>query len=117
DFDHINIYIDGKTYKTDKPTFKIDNLKPDSNYTAKFKTVDTRGNESDGKTINFRTDPKPELSEVKNIEANSKQERVDLSWDNPKEEFDKAKIYRKKIVDKTAFNWNPIKPKVVNAAK
>lgn len=124
DFSHVNIYLAGEIYDSSSGQVYIDGLHPETTYTAIVKTVDTLGNESEGIEVTFTTKEEiieppttPEqVPEVRNLQLKTNGERVDLSWENPPQFFDKATIYRKDLGKSTTMNWNPFAPITVSAS-
>lgn len=122
DFSHLVITMNGEVirdnYKTE--TLEIKDLEPDTAYTFKFISVDETGNFSEGveRVVQTVAPPPPpekpeDLPEIRDLKIEADPERVDLSWKNPPQFFEKAKIYRKVTGATTASvlsNLNPFAP-------
>lgn len=124
DFDKVNLYLAGQVYSSSNGQIYIEGLNEKTTYTAIVKTVDTLGNESAGVEVQFTTKETPtvppetpqQVPEVKNLQIETDGERVDLSWNNPPQFFEKATIYRKDLGNVAAgFNLNPFAPLTVSA--
>src|SRR5699024_5220655 len=120
DLSHVEIHANGQVYKTDKSSFDIDGLSPNTSYDVTFYTVDSEGNRSPGVTVTIKTDKEPEEpvpKDVKNLEIEAKYDRVDLYWENPETQyFEMAKIYRKEVEQQqSSFNLNPFAATVAYA--
>lgn len=97
DFVYVNIYQDGVLIAEGvrEEKYRVTGLKNDVQYEFKVTTVDTSGNESEGKTI--LATPNAEI-EVKNVKVVASYNRVNLSWELPKtDNFSHVNIYRKTI--------------------
>jgi hypothetical protein len=99
---------------------------PDSEDEYPDDPTNTPPPDSDGDGIpnnedEFPDDPENKLPEVSNLEIKTSPGRVDLTWNNPEQYFEKAIIYRKtNNVETAAFSisdLNPFKPMVVSAAE
>lgn len=123
DFSHLNVYFNNEVIQTTDTTFILENLSPNTDYEITFKTVNKEGTESLGTTVNFKTNEtptEPQPQEVKNLKIETSKGRVDLTWQNPEQYFDKAIIYRKLLEEQgnTSFSLsdlNPFKPLTVHA--
>lgn len=103
-FSHVEIYQDGTlkeaNFKAEIYTFN--NLVADKEYQFTFVVVDDKGMKTNGKSIKISTKDVPATTEVINLKATAKHNRVNLSWENPKNAFfNHVIIYRKKIEEKT----------------
>lgn len=106
DFSKVLIYKDGVYQKAvtaaEGSSAFFDNLQTETVYTFKVTSVDFTGNESEGSSINVKTLPLPEVKNIKNLTADSKYDRVKLSWGLPDSEyFHHVKIYRKIIKEES----------------
>ncbi|MCK6259395.1 hypothetical protein LCY76_22750 [Fictibacillus sp. KIGAM418] len=100
DFAKVKIYEDGIYTKTvtaeEAPKAFFDGLKPETSYTFKVTSLDDVGNESLGASITVKTLAVPELTDISDLSATSKYDRVRLSWKLPESKyFHHVKIYRK----------------------
>lgn len=97
-FSHLNIYKNGTIVETNftKETYTFKSLNPSQQYEFTIKAVDMDGVETTGNTIIVSTDDMPLVPEVQNLNATTKHDRINLSWQNPESEyFHHVKIYRR----------------------
>jgi len=99
DFEKANVYLNGVLQgSTNRGEFLFTNLNPATDYVVTVKTVDVKGNESDGKTIELRTKEAPDVTppnEVANLTVTDRtHESATITFTNPTDQdFDKANIY------------------------
>ncbi len=101
------IYLNGvfvTTLDKTKTSYSFENLSPNTTYTIKITTFDETGNESNGVTTTVKTKI-PIVSDVTDLQADAKYDRVKLSWTRPDSEFfHHVKIYRKKVEQKSFWD-------------
>nr|WP_255573171.1 LamG domain-containing protein [Anoxybacillus sp. ST4] len=107
DFAGTKIYLNNvlvATLDKTKTSYSFTDLIPNTTYTIKITTFDETGNESEGVTMTARTKT-PIVDNVGNLQADAKYDRVKLSWTRPDSEFfSHAKIYRKKVEQKSFWD-------------
>lgn len=96
DFQKVEIYRNGvKVKETSDEKFVDTSLPSNTNYTYVLKTVDTKGNVSNGTTYVARTKDKVPPGSISNITENHDHESVQISWHNPNDsDFEKVEVYR-----------------------
>ncbi|KIQ93625.1 Fibronectin type III domain protein [Anoxybacillus thermarum] len=107
DFAGTKIYLNDvlvATLDKTKTSYSFADLIPNTTYTIKITTFDETGNESNGVTTTVKTKI-PIVSDVTDLQADAKYDRVRLSWTRPNSEFfSHAKIYRKKVEQKSFWD-------------
>ncbi|EXX79724.1 hypothetical protein RirG_002940 [Rhizophagus irregularis DAOM 197198w] len=107
DFARVKVYENGvykRTVTKDNTTALFENLEPETVYAFKVTSIDNTGNESTGATIEVKTLKIPEISDIKDLKAEAKFDRVKLSWELPQDQyFHHVNIYRKEIEDQSFF--------------
>nr|WP_231618456.1 fibronectin type III domain-containing protein [Fictibacillus sp. 23RED33] len=105
DFARVKVYENGvykRTVTKDNTSALFENLQPETVYTFKVTSVDNTGNESTGSTIEVKTLKIPEISDITDLTAEAKFDRVKLSWKLPESEyFHHVNIYRKEMEDQS----------------
>ena len=92
-----------KTLEKGSNFIDLGNLKPGTTYEYSVDVLYLKDNRTEKKTFSFTT--KNVDLKVSNVKAIAKQDRVDLSWSNPKNDsFSFVRIYRKNVGEsKTSF--------------
>jgi len=118
-FSHLEILFENETYTTTSNSYQIQDLDEDTEYEVTFYVVDELGYKSQPIIINFKTDEVPppppvEETDIHDLNAEVSEDRVDLSWNNPKtDEFEKAIIYRQTLKEGSSLSF--LKPMTVSA--
>ncbi|MBE2941952.1 fibronectin type III domain-containing protein [Anoxybacillus flavithermus] len=101
-----DLYLDGNfitSLDKDATSYKFNNLNPNTSYTVKVVSKFSGGYSSTGQTATAKTTIP--LEDVTDLSADAKYDRVKLSWTRPNSEFfSHAKIYRKKVEQKSFWD-------------
>lgn len=107
DFIGNEIYINNvlkATLDKTQTSYTFSDLSPNTSYTVKVISFDNSNNYSNAVTITIKT-LVPSPKEVRDLKADTKYDRIKLSWIRPEDEFfSHVNIYRKVVEDESFFD-------------